>query len=172
MKHLKSVALVLVATGVWSGCGGGEALQEDSEWTMDPRSYSLGAIAAFAEMVDFGVKKLALSSPLDSADMDLLLPEAERIASSQGEGVGIFRESDFLVTDLFSEALTDGKDVLLICSEATRLEYTELKALKSRLMESGQYDAEARVDIARRFGELLSYPEEAINAMLASRSGS
>ena len=165
MKHLKSVLLTLVAASIVTGCGGGAAHHEDSEWTIDQRSYSLGGIGAFAEMVGAGVKKLALSGALDPGEMDVIIQDAERIASENG--AEIYRETDFLVTDLFSSSITDGKHVLLICSEATRQEYMDLKQMKRQLEESGQYDEVAREDIARRMGGLLSYSEEKINSLLA-----
>ena len=170
MKHLKSVLLPLVAASIFTGCGGGAALHEDSEWTIDQRSYSLGGIGAFAEMVGAGVKKLALSGAQDPAEMDVIFQEAVRIASENG--AEIYRETDFLVTDLFSSSITDGKHVLLICSEATRQEYMDLKQMKRQLEESGQYDEAARENIARRMGGLLSYSEEKINSLLSSEDGS
>ena len=44
--------------------------------------------------------------------------EAERIAANNGAEA--FRENDFLVTDLFSASLTEGKHVLLICRASPR----------------------------------------------------
>jgi hypothetical protein len=169
MKHLKFLILPLFTAGVWAGCGGGTTNHEDSEWTIDQRSYSLGGIGAFAEMVGADVKKMALSAPLEPSEMDLMVHEAERIAANHG--VEVYRETDFLVTDLFAASLTEGKHVLLICRESTRQEYMALKALKLRLVESGQYENAAREEIAHRFGELLSYSEEKIASLLASKDG-
>ena len=152
------------------GCGGGDTTQADSEWTIDQRSYNLGGIGAFAEMVGADVKKLALSAPLAPPEMDVIVHEAERIAANHG--VEVYRETDFMVTDLFAASLTEGMHVLLICRESTRQEYMDLKALKTRLVESGQYDETARRDIASRMGGLLSYSEEKIAALLASGAGS
>ena len=45
--------------------------------SIDQRSYRLGSIGAFAEMVDAGVKKLALSAALEPGEMEALLEEAE-----------------------------------------------------------------------------------------------
>jgi hypothetical protein len=170
MKHLKSVLLPLVAASIFTGCGGGASLHEDSEWAIDQRSYSLGGIGAFAEMVGAGVKKLALSGAQEPAEMDVIFQDAVRIASENG--AEIYRETDFLVTDLFPSSITDGKHVLLICSEATRQEYMDLKQMKRQLEESGQYDEAAREDVARRMGGLLSYSEEKINSLLASGAAS
>jgi hypothetical protein len=121
-------------------------------------------------MVGAGVKKLALSAPLDPEEMDATIEEAQRIAANHG--VGVYRETDFLITNLFSAELTDGKHVLLICHDSTRQEYMDLKAMKQQLIEDGQYDADARVEVARRMGELLSYTEEKIASLLASEGES
>ncbi len=139
---------------------------KDQAPPIDRRSYDLGAIGAFAEMVDAGVKKLALSAPLSPADMDALVEDARRIAADHG--VEVYRETGFLVTDLFPADLTEGKHVLLIYSGATKQEYLDLKAAKQRLIESDSYDAAARISLARRLGGLLSYSDEKITALLAA----
>ena len=54
--------------------------QENAELVIDQRSYNLGEVGAFGEMVDAGVKKLALSAALSPEDMDALIEEAARIA--------------------------------------------------------------------------------------------
>ncbi len=165
MSNNRNKLLALVVLGLLLGCGDSPQLHEESEWTIDQRSYTLGGIGAFAEMVGAGVKRLALSSPLDPEEMDATIGEAERIAANNG--VQVYRETDFLVTDLFSASLTDGKHVLVICTEASLEEYMDLKALKQRLIDSGQYDAEGRVDVARRMGALLSYTDDKIASLLA-----
>jgi hypothetical protein len=43
-----------------------------------------------------------------------------------------------------------------------------LKELKQQLLDAGQYDADARVEIATRMGELLSYSQEKIASLLAT----
>ena len=98
--------------------------------------------------------------------MDAMVEEATRIAAEHD--VEVFRETDFLVTDLFSEDLTDGKHVLLICRDTTRQKYMDLKGEKARLEGLGQYEGENRARIARQFGALLSYSEEKIEALLSA----
>lgn len=137
--------------------------------TIDERSYRLGAIGAFAEMVGAGVKLLALSSPMHPEEMAALISEARRIASDHD--VGAFLETDFLVTDLFPPELTEGKEVLLICRDDTYRAYQELKEQKASLLEAGQYKGQEREEIARRFGEFLSYPVEKIDDLLEVGSG-
>jgi hypothetical protein len=140
---------------------------EDQAPPIDRRSYDLGAIGAFAEMVDAGVKTLALSAPLSPAEMDALVEDARRITANHA--VEVYRETDFLVTDLFPADLTEGKHVLLIYRGTTKQDYLDLKVAKQRLIESDRYDAAARVSLARRLGGLLSYTEEKIDALLAAR---
>jgi hypothetical protein len=143
---------------------GGSASDEEQAVSIDQRSFRLGSIAVFAEMADAGVKKLGLSAPMLPAEMDALEEEARRIAAEHG--VELYRETDFLVTDLFSSELTDGLDVFVICSASTLQEYLDLKAAKEELVGAGAYEGEARLDIARRFGALLSYSDEKIAELL------
>ena len=60
------------------GCGGGAetAESESEEWTLDRRSWNQGTFAVMAEMVDYGVKKLALGAALPPEEMDLVVVEA------------------------------------------------------------------------------------------------
>jgi len=168
----------MVRFGVWlllsavicstSACGEGDlATDEERAVSIDQRSYNLGGIGAFAEMVNAGVKKLALSAPMLPAEMDALEEEARRIAADHG--VDLYRETDFLVTDLFPAELTDGRDVLVICGASTLREYFDLKAAKEELVSSGAYEGEGRLELARRFGALLSYSEEKIDELLEAR---
>jgi hypothetical protein len=150
------------------GCGGGAgtADSEIQEWTLDKRSWHQGTFAVMGEMVDYGVKKIALGAALPPDEMDLFVDDAIRIAGRHN--VQVYREDDFLVTDLFSAELTDGKHVLFFCHESTFQEYQALKADKRRLEEAGEYEGEARTEIARRFGRLLSYPEATIERELVN----
>lgn len=134
--------------------------------TIDRRSYVLGGIGAFAEVVDVGVKRLALSAPMSPTDMDALMDEAVRIANENN--VNLWRETEFMVTDLFPAAVTEGMDVLFIYNDPVKDEYLQIKKDKAELIQSGHYTGEARKEIARRFGRLLSYPEEKIERMLGN----
>ena len=135
------------------------------EPVIDERSYRLGGIGAFAEVVSIGIKKLALSAPMTPEEMDALIDDAERIVAENG--AQCFREEDFLVTDLFPESLTEGKHVLFIHLAPVRDEYMALKEEKAALVAKGEYEGQARIEIARKMGRLLSYPEERIESMLA-----
>jgi len=128
----------------------------------------LGGIGAFGEMVNAGVKKMALSAPLSSSEMDNLIEEATRVA--QQNHVELYREPDLLVTDLFPAEVTKGKEVLLIYQGTTKDEYLQLKEDARKLMESGTYSGKAREAIARRMGRLLGYPPQHINKLLTANS--
>jgi len=160
--------MVLALTVTLVACGGSRMEADPApagEPALDLRSWHLGAIACFAEMAAVGVKKLGLSAAMSPEEMDLLFEEAERTADRNG--ADIWRERDFLVTDLFSESLTEGKHVLLLYTGDTLQEYLDLKAEKARLQQQNAYAGEARREIARRMGRLLSYPEETIERLLS-----
>ncbi len=137
--------------------------------SVDLRSYRLGGIGAFSEMVGAGVKKLALSAAMPEAEMDALVEEARAIAKRNGAEV--YLEADFLVTDLFPAEITEGLQVLLIYKGETRQDYMNLKERKRLLVEEGNYLGPARAEIAREMGRLLSYPEEKITSLLMSQQG-
>lgn len=144
------------------------ACQSRTPNAIDSDSYNLGIIGGFGELVNSGVKKLALSDVLPPADMDRLLPEAERVA--ERNHVELYRESSLLVTDLFPHDEAEGKDVLLIYQGTTKNEYLQLKAEAAALEQAGRYTGKARELIARRFGRMLSYPVSKINQLLAEQS--
>jgi hypothetical protein len=166
----KRVIWVPILLVLFSDCVAERPLQEGAvpEGVIDERSYRLGGIGAFAEVVSLGIKKLALSAPMTPEDMDGLIEDAERIVADNG--AKCFREEDFLVTDLFPESVTNGMHVLVIYLDPVEDEYLALKAEKADLLEKGEYEGEARGEIARKMGRLLSYPEERIEAMLAERT--
>ena len=142
----------------------------DMNREIDQRSFTLGGLSTFAEMVRVGVKTLALSAAVTPEEMDDLVADAERIAGE--EGVLLYREPDLIVTDLFPANVAEGKHVLLIYQSATLGDYLALKQRKSELVASGAYTGEARRDIARQFGRLLSYPDANIEELIDKNSGS
>lgn len=146
-----------------TGCCAGAAAQYTQP--VDPRSYNLGIMGGFAEVVRLGVKTLALSEVMSPDEMDDILPDAQIVA--ERNGVLLYRETDFLVTDLFPADVAAGKHVLLIYIGDTLDDYLQIKADKQALIDAGDYDGAAREDIARRFGRLLSYPEVVIDDLLS-----
>ncbi|MEJ8566310.1 hypothetical protein [Elongatibacter sediminis] len=166
MRNLKGVLLF-----VFMVSGSGSALADDQiggdDWKLDRLSYYIGNFSTFAEIVDIGLKKMALSSALPPEDMDQLEREVRQIGSDWS--VEIYREPEFLVSDLFPESATADKDVLIIYRGDTLEDYFALKARKAELVEAGEYEGEARREIAWGVGKLLSYPDEKINQLLAGQ---
>jgi catechol 2,3-dioxygenase-like lactoylglutathione lyase family enzyme len=132
--------------------------------------YRLGAIGAFGEMVDAGVKKIALSATMTPAEMDAMLPAAEQVA--QRNNVQLFREPDLIQTDLFPSDVAAGKEVLLIYKGSAKAEYLSIKAEAARLDRDGKYapGSREREAISRQFARLLGYPTDHANALLAANS--
>lgn len=129
---------------------------------------SLGTVSGFAELVAAGVKQMALSGVMTKSEMDLFLPLAEKEAEAYN--VSIYRERDLIITDLFPEDVAEGKEVLLIYQGHTKDAYLQLKRDKAELIANDKYEGEARREISRRFGRLLSYTPSKINSLLAGNT--
>ena len=127
---------------------------------IDQRSYRLGGVGTFSELVGVGVKTLALSSALLPAEMDDMEADIRRIAEEAG--ILAYRDSELIATDLFPAEIAKGKDVMLLYKGNTLDDYKALKQKKTELVKSGKYSGEARKDIARAFGRLLSYPDAVV----------
>ena len=159
---MRKIALLILVTALSPG-----GTVEGHESGIDRRSYNLGILGGFSEVVRLGVKTLALSEVMTPAEMDGIMDDARVIA--ERNGVEMWRETDFLVTDLYPADVAEGKHVLLIYAGDTLERYLELKADKAALIASGNYEGPAREEIARRFGRLLSYPEQVIDELLTAR---
>jgi hypothetical protein len=157
-----ALALLVPAAG-WTAAG-------ESHWdaSIDQRSLHIGEIAAFAELVNVGTKKLAFSDVLLPKDLDALLKEATRLADENH--VKLYREPELLVTDLFPADVARGKEVLLIYKGTTLDEYMALKREKAQLVKAGGYSGKAREEIARKLGRLLSYPDSGIDMLLKTNT--
>ncbi len=152
---------VLIATPLFA--------QDDATMPkIDQRSYQLGVMGGFAEVVKLGVKQLALSEVMTPEEMDGVMDDALVIA--ERNKVQMWRETDFLVTDLYPADVAEGKHVLLIYTGDTLDRYLAIKADKARLVNKGEYEGAAREEIARRFGRLLSYPDAVIDDLLERQS--
>lgn len=135
---------------------------------IDEQSYRLGAIGAFGEAVNAGVKQLALSATLSSEEMDAFISEAEKVAAKNN--VLLYREADLIVTDLFPADIAKNKEVLLIYQGSTKDQYLQLKADKEKLVSENRYEGKEREEIARRFGRMLSYSPQKINQLLTENT--
>lgn len=133
------------------------------EISVEDASFRLGMIAAFAETVGAGVKKLALSPPFDPAEVQRLRPAAEEIVRARGASLDL--ETDLVETDLFPPAIAEGKWILLIYRDPAVLD--QYRKLKKRA--EGEGGKLVRGELARELGRLLGYAEERIEEMIAHR---
>ncbi|MBM3291262.1 hypothetical protein FJY84_01130 [Candidatus Bathyarchaeota archaeon] len=130
----------------------------------DVYSYYLGINVGFAEVVGAGCKKLALSTPLNEQELNVLLKPTEMAAEDYN--AKIFVEKDFLITKLFPENLTKGKNVIFIAANNSVLnDYHNLKQIKAKAIKENNL-SQVEDDIAWQFGKLLSYSEEKIGKLI------
>lgn len=127
-----------------------------------------GTVSAFAELVNAGVKQMALSSVMTSTEMDEFLPLAKKEAARYN--VEVYRENDLIVTDLFPHDVARGKEVLVLFQGLTKDAYLKLKEDQKQYQADGDYSLTERQDVARRFGRLLSYTPRQINRLLADNT--
>ncbi|EKB48372.1 Glyoxalase-like domain protein [Cecembia lonarensis LW9] len=120
----------------------------------------IGQMKAFAEMVAADVKPLALSEPMNPAEVDALWETAQEIA--QERGVEVFRENELIQTQLFPTDIAKGMEVLIFHKPKALRAYRTLK----NTVRGGQ-NGEAE---ARAFGRLLGYPPHYINKLMAKQT--
>jgi hypothetical protein len=138
-------------------------------YPIDQRSFQLGVVFAFSEMVAADLKKMALSLPFLPKDYGPFAKDAKRIARQ--EGVKLWLEKRLLTTDLFPEEFTRGKWVLTIYKSPEVLKtYLDLKSKKERLLKEDRYKGRERKAIAIGLGKLLSYKMGVIRGKLKGRS--
>ena len=147
----KQISVVLGVLLLISGCSKREFVKES------------GQVESFAEMVSAGVKPIALGPPMTEAEVDLFLPEAERLAEKYG--VRFFREADLIETWLFPEEVSVGKEVLIFYQDSIYVQaYQDLK-VELEKADSAEFEG-----FSRRFGRLLGYPTWKINELLEANS--
>lgn len=128
---------------------------------IDIISFQAGMINCFVEMVACGVKRLALSPPVDPANYEIIGKISDEVV--KGFGIKSYLEKSLLITDIQSAEFTRGKwSILYFADQDVLKEYLELKEKKSDLAAKGELDSEAMREITKAFGRLLSYPEEII----------
>ena len=131
----------------------------------DLLSFMAGTNLAFSEAVGLGVKKLALSSPYSPEQLDVMM-EVTRY-SSERFGTVYQSEPNLLESKLFPRDIARGKIVVLIAHDQSILdEYSELKRLKKKSDSMGNPE-KLELEIARRFGRLLSYDDAGIEGLIA-----
>ena len=131
---------------------------------VEARSFFLGMIYAFIEVVASGCKRLALSPPMTAEELREVSDSALAIAEEYG--VLTYADDDCLETRLFNAAFTRDKHMLIfVADRATLDEYLALKQLRARSLADGRL-ADHEEEIARHFGRLLSYSDQAIQSLL------
>lgn len=121
--------------------------------------YHCGVMDAFCEVVAAGVKKLALSHPLNNEeDVHRLMPYAKQLCEQYD--IHCYEERALLITDLFPFSLNKNHyNILFYRDDTTLYAYLELKRKKQDALRLGIYERQ-RTKLALAFGELLSYDME------------
>ncbi|MDD2956003.1 MAG: hypothetical protein PHD67_06780 [Oscillospiraceae bacterium] len=134
---------------------------------IDLYSFRCGVMECFNEMLRAGVKCLALSHPFPSQkEREAYLPFAQEVSLRYQTQFCL--EDDPLITDLFPASMNRGKcGILFFREDSVREEYLALKKQKNALLAAGEYRGEARLELARRYGALLSYPPERCDVLIA-----
>ena len=134
---------------------------------LDEYSYKCGVIDALNEVERAGVKRIALSHPVDTKEEAMeLIPFSQQICQQYGNH--FYLEESPLLTDLFPISLNKGKyNIIYYRQEEDIQQYLALKKRKQQLLEQQAYQGEARRQIAEEYGKLLSYSPEAIERYLA-----
>jgi len=133
---------------------------------IDEFSKMIGAIDCFNEMIDCGVKDIALGPPeMDRELRDEYIVYCKPICTVKGTQ---YREcNDALITDLFATDMNKGKFNIIFFKEQKYFDtYEELKTRKRALVASGDYNGDARYAIAYDFGKLLGYRDVDIVRMV------
>ena len=162
-KEIFNISLSFLLTNcreAFSNCSNSETNQPK----IDPTSFQLGVISAFSEVVNAGVKPLALSHPLSSEEMTVFLPEATKIAAKYK--VELYLEKDLINTKLFPADIVKDKEVLLLYQGNTLDRYQAIKRDKAALEHHGIYDDKEALGIAVRFGKLLGYSSKGIQQLI------
>lgn len=133
---------------------------------IDLYSYELGVMDCFCEMVAAGLKTLAMSHPCDTREArNRYLEDVKRLCDKYQ--IHYYAEDEAFLTDLFPEELNRDKFNYLFFRTGDVLEqYLALKEKKKVMVENGTYSGQNRYDIAKAFGQLLSYPEEGIERLI------
>jgi hypothetical protein len=136
---------------------------------IDQRSFMLGKMFAYSELIGIGLKEMAFSSPFLPQEYHALVHDAQRIA--RDHGVRLRLEKKILVTDLFPEEFTRGKWVFIIYKDPRVLErYMGLKSWKAKLLKVAAYKGRERKSIAEGLGKLLSYRNQTVRELLRNNS--
>jgi len=128
-------------------------------------SFMTGTNLSASEAVGMGVKKLAISSLYSDENLEVMMKVTEY--SSKRFGTVYLPEPNLLESKLFPRDVARGKTVVLIAHDQSVLdEYAALKRLKEESDANGNPE-DRELEIAKRFGRLLSYDEAGIARLIA-----
>ena len=128
-------------------------------------SFMTGTNLSASEAVGMGVKKLAISSLYSDENLEVMMKVTEY--SSKRFGTVYLPETNLLESMLFPRDIARGRTVVLIAHDQSVLdEYSALKRLKEESDAKGNPES-MELEIARRFGRLLSYDEAGIERLIA-----
>ena len=133
--------------------------------SFDKLSFMSGAVVAYSEAIGFGVKQLGLSSVYSDEELEIMLKVIK--FASEKYGTLLYIEPDLLKCKLFPRAIAEGKTVVVIANNQKVLdEYHVLKKLKEESVSKGLPE-DMELEIAHRFGKILSYDEKTIERLIA-----
>ncbi len=133
--------------------------------SFDKLSFMSGTCFAFSEAVGLGVKRLALSSVYSPEELEIMLKVIDY--ASKRFGTMYKPEPNLLESKLFPRDIARGKTVVLIAHDQGVLdEYAALKKMRVESDANGNPEG-MELEIARKFGRLLSYDKAGIEGLIA-----
>ncbi|MBT5073986.1 MAG: hypothetical protein HOJ34_13060 [Kordiimonadaceae bacterium] len=156
---LKKLSLILLLS-----ISSNAQAQNLEEFTVKNIHFHMGVIAAFAEVVYLDVKQIGLSEMFTAEEATKWEPVVKHIA--ERNGVLYYRESEFMVTDLFDGTRSDGLTLFVIYKGDTLEKYNALKKRKADYIAANGYDKQAKREIATGFGKLLDYSDVVIDQLI------
>lgn len=133
-------------------------------------SFMAGTNIAFSDAVGAGLKRLALSSPYSPEQLDIMIEVTKYTSERCGTVTQL--EPNLIETILFPRDVARGKTVILIAKDHSVFEeYAELKRMKAE-SDTKNNPEDLELEIAQKFGKLLSYDDEKITGYISQFSES
>jgi len=130
-------------------------------YPLDRRSYEIGMINSFIEIVACGVKPLAISPPIAPEDLPLMEEASKTL--SEGFGTKYCVVESLMITDIQSAEFTKGKNSILYYKDDEVIRrYHEMDRQIAELTAEGKYSGKIRRDLSIEFGQMLGYPMDVI----------
>ena len=134
---------------------------KEKSFNPEEKSFKLGMIEAFCEVVAQEIKPLALSPIMNKEQWDTIRPAVEAVSSKYN--VKSYTETNFMPSDFVAdEALMEKIVILFYKQEKILQSYFDLKLETERLRSSGLYDEAQRKNTSIALRRLLGYSENAI----------